>query len=72
MFSILLSCQSSGRFHNTVLIFLWQVKLKQGLKCAMAISSDGNAYLQVNLLQCLFLLRIFPCDCNNTEFSLLC
>jgi hypothetical protein len=39
-----------------VLIFLCQVKLKQGLKTAMAISSDGNAYLQVNLFQCLFLL----------------
>lgn len=25
-----------------------QVKLKQGLKIAMAISSEGNAYLQVS------------------------
>jgi hypothetical protein len=30
-------------------LLLLQVKLKQGLKSAMAISSDGNAYLQVNI-----------------------
>lgn len=29
-----------------------QVKLKQGLKTAMSISSEGNAYLQV----------LFPCE----------
>ena len=30
--------------------YFLQVKLKQGLKAAMAISSEGNTYLQVNIV----------------------
>lgn len=44
---------------STVLVFLWQVKLKQGLKIAMGISTEGNAYLQVILFFSFFHLPFY-------------
>ena len=38
--------------------FCNQVKLKQGLKTAMSISSEGNGYLQVFSLSFLFSIRV--------------
>jgi hypothetical protein len=46
-----------------------KVKLKQGLKSAMGISSDGNAYLQVIMFPLLSFISLF---CSNSYLSLLC
>lgn len=42
-----------------VCVVLTQVKLKQGLKTAMSISSEGNAYLQVSMLHALLFYGVY-------------